>query len=350
MRVLITSSLSSVNSTINDLYQHLSPYVKIQASVESFWDKAPSLSYDIIHIQWPEELFSWRPIADADLKKLIKQLEWWKDKGSKIIITRHNVHPHVLNDLYKVVYKIIYEKVSAIVHFSEVSIKNFNSIYDGDLAELEIIHRVIYHPMYDGVENNCSRKEARDFLKIKGDKRVILIFGAIRSKDEQDFALSVFNSLDETNKFMIVPRWFSLPNHNVLQKLAAKINTFFNMFSKDTILQDYLVPESEIQLYMNASDIVFIPRFEVLNSGVIMLAFSFNKVVVGPSTGSIGELLELSNNPVYQVGDINDAVSKISKGLELSKQQVGNHSFIKKNMNWDLIIEKYMLLYAEVVE
>jgi len=349
MKVLMTSSLKGANSTVSDLCQSLSPYVNIQASRSLFWERSSSRFFDIVHIQWPEELFNWQPIGRKDLKDLIDQLEWWKAKGSKVIVTRHNIYPHILNQLYRDAYEIIYNQTSAVVHFSEASIKNFKTIYIAEKS-IETIHKVIPHPMYDGIANNCSRNEARDLLKVDKDKAVILIFGSIRHKEEQEFILHVYNNLDHANKFMIVPRWFLTTKDNLLQRICSKVKFFFTEFGKNTILQNYLVPEDEIQLYMNASDIVFIPRFEVLNSGVVMLAFSFNKVVVGPSTGSIKELLELSSNPVYQVGDVGDATSKIKKGLELSKRQVHNYSFAKRHMSWAEIVGKYISIYTEVIE
>jgi len=348
VNILMTSNLKGANSTVSDLCRSLSLHVNIHGSVSLFWEKGSSVFFDIVHIQWPEELFNWQPIDRKDLNDLIDQLEWWMAKGSKVIVTRHNIYPHVLNQLYRDAYEIIYNKTNAVVHFSEASVKNFKSIY-GAAKGVGIIHKVIPHPMYDGIANNCSQKEARDLLKVDKDKAVILIFGSIRHKEEQEFILNVYNNLEYANKFMIIPRWFLTTKNSLLQRIFSKINFLFTGFGKNSILQNYLVPEDEIQLYMNASDIVFIPRFEVLNSGVVMLAFSFNKVVVGPSTGSIKELLELSNNPVYQVGNVEDAASKIKKGFELSKKQVQNYSFAKRHMNLAEIVEMYISLYAEVI-
>lgn len=351
MKILLTSNLYESNPVIYDLYQHLSPYVSIQASVKSFWDVNPLNMYDIVHIQWPEQLFGWQLINEEDLRKLISQLKLWKGKGSKIVITRHNISPHILNKLYQEAYKIIYGEASAVIHFSEASIKNFNLIYANNRINSKILHEVIFHPMYINILNSCSRKEARKFLKINDNKNVILIFGEIRHKKEREFILNVFKKLELTHKFMLIPRWFSLTSSKYifLKRLFIKFKLFINKFSRKTMLQCDFVPEDKIQFYMNASDIIFIPRFEVLNSGVLMLAYSFNKIVVGPSTGSIRELLELSKNPSYQINDIDDAISKIKEGFELSKTNIDNYSFAEKNMNWNIIIKKHLLLYKEIM-
>jgi hypothetical protein len=100
---------------------------------------------------------------------------------------------------------------------------------------------------------------------------------------------------------------------------------------------------------MNAADIVFLPRFEVLNSGVLLLAYSFNKIVVGPSSGSVGEILALSKNPSFEVANITDATFKIKEGLKLSTKKINNYTFVEKNMNWDIIIDKHLQLYKKIV-
>ncbi len=352
MKVLLTSNSKLKNPIIKGLYHRLKRFVDIQESIEFFWDTNPSRYPDIVHIQWPEQLFEWKSIDEEDLKKLTKQLKFWRDKGSKLIVTRHNIFPHTSNELYKVVYKIIYSYADAVIHFSKTSIDNFNTIYNP--KEIHPIHRVIFHPMYADIENNSDKKVARNYLDIDENKKVILIFGSIRHEKERQFTLNVFNNLEIDNKLLLVPRWYPKISfkHAPIKWLLSQMRILLDQFrfnNKELRLNQHFIPEEEIQMYMNASDIVFIPRFEVLNSGVQLLAYSFNKIVVGPSTGSIGELLSFSDNPSFKVGDIDDATLKIKEGLKLSNKKVNNYAFAKKYMNWDIVINKHVQLYNEII-
>jgi glycosyltransferase involved in cell wall biosynthesis len=47
------------------------------------------------------------------------------------------------------------------------------------------------------------------------------------------------------------------------------------------------IPDEDIQLYMNAADVVVLPYRNVLNSGVLQLAYSFAKPVVAAAVGSL---------------------------------------------------------------
>lgn len=351
MKILLTSNLNSGNPVIDGFYYRISKFAEIKASIEEFWNMESISSYDVIHIQWPEELFGWKEVNSKDLENLIKCLNFWKNSATKLIITRHNRLPHTLNELYFEIYKEIYSHVDAVIHYSNTSIQDFNNLYR-ELIYKQIIHKVIYHPMYSDISNQCTFEEARNFLNIDKNKNLILVFGAIRHKKEREFILKVFNRLDLEGKVLIVPRWYQgFPKKELLKWLKSKIMYFINKFAnKDLLLEDRFILEEEIQYYFNAANIVFIPRFEVLNSGVLILAYSFNKIVVGPSTGSIGELLNLSNNPSFEVGNIEDATIKIKKGIEFSRKDVNNLKFAEKYMNWDLVIKNHMELYNIVMK
>ncbi len=348
MKILLASDLNIGNPVIDGLYYRLHQSEVIQASVKKFWDTNIVNPPDIIHIQWPEQLFGWQPIDKKDLKKLINQLEFWKNMGSKIVVTRHNVFPHTLNELYKEAYSLIYSYSDAVIHYSNASIDNFHTIYDP--KEIHPIHKMIYHPMYSDIENNSDKKSARDYLGIPEDKKVILIFGQIRDEKERKFALDVFTGLNIDNKLLLAPKWYGpVSKRTPVKWLFSRLKIFLDRPGKEFNLSQYFIPEEEIQMYMNASDIVFIPRFEVLNSGALLLAYSFNKIVVGPSAGSIGEILALSDNPSFEVANVSDAILKIKEGLELSEKKINNYSFVEKNMNWEITIDKHIQLYEELL-
>jgi beta-1,4-mannosyltransferase len=53
-----------------------------------------------------------------------------------------------------------------------------------------------------------------------------------------------------------------------------------------------LIPEDEMQLFLNAADLVVLPYRDVLNSGAALLALSFNTPVLTPDAGALPELRE----------------------------------------------------------
>jgi len=348
MKILLTSNLNEGNDIIDGLYHRLAQHLDIEISVKQFWNTKISTIPDIIHIQWPEQLFNWSVIDKQDIDKLRNQLQFWKCQGSKIVVTRHNIAPHTLNARYTEAYQIIYMYCDAVIHYSNASIKNFTSIYDS--KQIHPIHEMIFHPMYSDIKNNSDKKSAREYLGIAEDKKVVLIFGAVRDEKERQFALNVFHSLEMKNALLLAPTWYKrISKRTPIKWFYSKIKIFFSRPDKKLKLSQKFVQDKDIQMYMNASDVVFLPRFEVLNSGVLLLAYSFNKIVVGPSSGSVGELLALSNNPSFEVGNVSDAALKLRQVLVHPHKPIDNYTFVKKNMNWKITIEKHIELYQSLL-
>lgn len=51
------------------------------------------------------------------------------------------------------------------------------------------------------------------------------------------------------------------------------------------------VPAEKVQYFVNAADALVISRLQVLNSANVKVGSSFGKVVVGPDSGVVGEIL-----------------------------------------------------------
>ena len=351
MKVLITSELNKANSLIDGLFNRINKHVNTEISVDKFWH-SENQSFDIIHLQWPEQLFQWRDINEKDIEALSARLQYWTSRGTHLVLTRHNILPHTNNGFYNEVYETIFKYISAIIHMSHTSVSNFEQMYGR--KDYQIRHDVIYHPIYSDIQNNCTRQDARELLNIPEDKKVILVFGAIRSDDERKFTLQVFNKLQNKNKFLLVPSWFSTPpaKTKLFKRLMFELKAglhVMNRSSEKRLLRQF-VPDKDIQVFMNAADIVFLPRFEALNSGALIMAYTFNKIVVGPETGTIGELLVASNNPSFEVGNIEDATAKVEAALMLDEKKINNRLFAEEKMSWENIIEQHLELYSEVAQ
>ena len=78
---------------------------EVVCSVEEF--RSNAADYDIVHLQWPEELFRWKAPAPADVDTLEQQLQTLKNNGIPLIYTRHNTLPHHGNPLVAEAYGLV---------------------------------------------------------------------------------------------------------------------------------------------------------------------------------------------------------------------------------------------------
>jgi hypothetical protein len=79
------------------------------------------------------------------------------------------------------------------------------------------------------------------------------------------------------------------------------------------------VEESDAQHYLNAADVLFIPRFHVLNSGNVTLGMTFGRVVVGPDSWDVGELLRETGNPVFDPDRPETAARALDEAFRLAR-------------------------------
>lgn len=356
MKVLIAyrDNLLNDNMFVKTLVEGLrSMNITVDLSLDFFWDKELSEMYDIIHIHWPEELFLWNNVMDTDLVRLTDKLKLLRDKGVKIVYTRHNLAPHYPNENINKLYGIIETYSSAIVHMGYFSMQEFKDKYPSN----EIFQAVIPHHVYENVYNeNYTQEESRKRLKIPLNKFVILSFGKFRFKDEMMMVLKAFYKLPLKNKYLLAPRIFPFEKRSNNISLLKRFFSFFgyyviypisSYFNTRLGLEKQLVTDEDLPLYFIAADIVFIQRKNILNSGNIPTSFLFKKVVVGPDCGNISEILEATLNPLFNPGDNKSVTNALKEAYLLSKGMHGVNNYIYALEHWGVqaISIEYLRLY-----
>ena len=197
--------------------------INISHSLNRFWND--DSFFDIIHFQWPEELAGWT-IQDVNIiEKLKKRLAFFKHRGTKIVYTRHNLHPHYNSPVLSDVYDIIERSADLIVHMGEFS----KNQYESENPHSDNV--VIPHHIYENTYNeSLSKKEARKKLGIPDDKFVITAFGKFRNKEEIDMTVSAFRKLKIKNKYLLAPRLFPFSKKplkdSLLKRLASKVGYY----------------------------------------------------------------------------------------------------------------------------
>ena len=319
--------------------------VQVQIGIEAFW--SCDLQLDIIHIHWPESLFKWQEPDREELIKIESTLRNWRELGSKIVTTRHNITKHN-NDTrnFDTLYSLVYKYSQAVIHLGKYSIKEFAVRYKEKEFVNQQRHVTIPHGIYTDNPDDISRDDAREKLKINFSDFALLAFGQIRAKEEKDLLKGAFEKIHISNKKLIVPRW-SLPKKRwkrALEKVYYKLHP-------DYRFDWHMVPSEDIQLFMNAADVVIIPRIKNLNSGVLILAFTFGKVVVGTDFGVIGEILSETGNPTFAPDDISSVVCAIEDAKELAENGKGeeNRIYAHKKWNWGKITQEHLALYKTLI-
>ncbi len=152
-----------------------------------------------------------------------------------------------------------------------------------DLPESKI--RVLPHPSYIDVYPNLIDKEtARHQLGLRHDDFVYLHIGKIRPYKGVDILLDAFGRLARQQpdaKLVLVGQPGRFERLGEIKQRARANRSVISNFNT--------IPDEDLQLYLNAADVVVLPYRNILNSGVLQLAYSFGRPVVAAAVGAISE-------------------------------------------------------------
>jgi beta-1,4-mannosyltransferase len=265
------------------LYTHLRDY---GVEAHDYQDvEVPTADYSILHLHWPDARLK-AGSARTALKQLISQhrlIGRARRAGIRIVWTVHNLGSHERAHpwLERLFWRTFLPRVDAYISLSEAG-------RAAALARHPRLARVpgfvIPHGHYrDAYPNSVGREEARARLGIPPSAIVLTFIGLIRSYKNVPRLLAAFRGLRDPDALLLVPGQVVWPEREETIRAAASSDPRIR-------LRPGFVPDDEIQLYLNAADLVVLPFREILNSGSALLALSFDRPVLVPAEGSIVEL------------------------------------------------------------
>ena len=119
------------------------------------------------------------------------------------------------------------------------------------------------------------------------------------------------------------------PKKGYLNKIKEKIK------NNDSItLENKYIKDGQIQIYFKAADIIVLPFENIENSGSIILAMGFKKVIIAPNIGVIPDRLNNQKKFLYS----ENIIEKFELALKTSDKEIeilGNKNFEElKKYTW----------------
>ena len=326
MKVLVANIPLPTNRFLVDLNAALGAHAEVVHSPDAFW--AMEGDYDVVHLHFPEYMTFELQDAYANgltpelMEQVGVRLSHWASRAA-IVVTRHVLLPHDArhDPAWEKLYELVYSHADGVVHFARASEAEFGQRY----PHLHPKHAIIAHQNYASLPNEVTRSHARAALRIAPDAQVMLVFGGIRNDAEKDLILTAFEGSSASGKVLLVSRWReTLPGVRWIRLrdwLRDARRLYLRFRPKYRFGYGY-VEESDAQHYLNAADVLFIPRFHVLNSGNVTLGMTFGRVVVGPDSWDVGELLRETGNPVFDPDRPETAVQALDEAFRLAKEGI----------------------------
>ena len=319
--------------------------IDVTCSISEFWNNA--ISYDIIHIMWPNLLVK---SGDENCTELQSIIEMINQAGKALICTCHNIKPHY-NDGIAInnTYKIIYESCTYIHHMGESSIRLLQEAYPNIKAK----SIVIPHHTYDRLYNFCiDKKLARLKLNIPLNMRVVLSFGVFRDDEERKIVIELADKM--RNYYFLMPGFYraKIVRKNIIKGLVALKNTikYFLVAKKHHLhIRKSFVPDELLPYYLAAADVLLIQRINILNSGNVPLAMLSGLPIIGPNVGNVKEVLLETNNYVFDTDNLNGINDLIKNAIDC-QNIIGesNIKYAKEKLSTSIVSKKFVELYKMI--
>ena len=305
---------------------------------------------DIVHLHWIEGYFTVHNHKYFTLLKsliFINYLIFVKYIArKKIIITLHNLLPH--ENRYPTIqhktFELSLKLADGVIVHNNWSEKLACSMYNIDEKKVWVIPHGTFGSYYP---NNISKEEARGILKIPKTKFVMLFFGAIREYKGIEELLNILDDLLISEKDLFIVIAGACADDN----LKGKVTEFSNKFKQNSLVRIEYIPDEDVQIFMNTSDVGVLPYREITTSGALLLYMSFKKPVIVSDLEPIKELLQDAG--IYynhrSNKDLQRTILKTKSG-EYNLNELSHKVFaISQKYQWDNIAEKTIEVYKNLI-
>ena len=286
-------------------------------------NRIKKMAPDLIIIQW------WHPYF-APCKML---------KNLKKLFVCHNVFPHDSFPLDKFLTKVALKQGDFYIVQSKKDANDLRTI------KLEPKYRIAVHPTYNIFNlHNLTKNEGRDILKLDLNEKIILFFGFIKPYKGLKYLLRAMRKVIETYsdcRLLVVGDFDS--DKNDYYQIVSQLD-----IGNSVIFYDHYIPDTEIEIYFASCDLVALPYESATQSGIVQIAYGFNKPVIATNVGGLPEVV-INNFTGYVVPPKDDEALaqaivrffKENKSIEFA-DEIQKQSY---KYSWDLLLEKIEDIY-----
>ncbi|CUT07532.1 Glycosyltransferase involved in cell wall bisynthesis [Candidatus Kryptonium thompsonii] len=249
---------------------------------------------------------------------------------SKIIFICHNITPHEKFPFAKFLSKFAFLFAD---HFIVQS-----TAVEEDLLKIKprASYKKIFHPIYEIFGKPIDRNEARKLLGIKPDEKVLLFFGYIREYKGLDLLLKSMNLVLSKFpvKLLVVGEFYEDPKRYYKIVEEEGIEDF-------VVFKSEYIPNNEVKVYFSASDLVVLPYVSATQSGIVQIAYNFNKPVITTNVGGLPEVV-IEGKTGFVVEPSSEKLAEaIIKFFEwdLAETFSKNIENVKEKFSWEHLVQ-----------
>ena len=288
------------------------------------------LNPDLIIVQW------WHPYFAPCYLVLTRLLG-----KRKILFICHNVFPHERFPFDRKLTRMVLKRGDAFIVQSGKDAEDLTSILPGARFEQAV------HHTYNAFKfENMSKEKARQLLLIPMEEKVLLFFGFVREYKGLKYlihALPRIRKECENIRLFVVGDFGNVQNREAYEKIMEE-----NRVKDVVTVCDGYIPDRGIEKYFAACDLVVLPYVSATQSGIVQIAYGFEKPVVVTNVGGLPDVVENGKTGYVVEPENPDAFADavVRYFVEDKEEEFGEN--VKKEayrFDWERMVETVQRLF-----
>lgn len=278
---------------------------------------------DLVIFQW------WHPY----FAPCYRLMELALGKNVKKLFVCHNVFPHERFPMDRFLAKMVLKHGNYFITQSKDDTKDLISIK----ASAQYIQTV--HPTYNAFKiKGMTKEEARKLLHIPDEHTILLFFGFVREYKGLKYLIEAMPLIVKQcpNVQLYIVGAFEKDKESYL----AQIKT--NHVEDYIKIYDEYIPDNEVEKFFAACDLVILPYVSATQSGIVQIAYGFEKPVIVTDVGGLPEVVDDGKTGYIVPAKQSNAIAQRVKNFIQNKEHDQFRKFIEDEayrFSWDRIVE-----------
>lgn len=279
---------------------------------------------DLVIMQW------WHPYFAPCYRILESAL----GRKTKKMLVCHNVFPHERFPLDRLLTKMVLKKADCfIVHSGS----------DGaDLISIkpDAQFRQNPHPTYNAFRiRGITKAQARKELSKNPDERLLLFFGFVREYKGLKYLIQAMPDIKGQlgNVRLMIVGSFGTDKEDYIRLIES-------CHVQDAIeIKDGYIPDGEVEKYFAACDLVVLPYVSATQSGIVQIAYGFEKPVIVTNTGGLPDVVtDGKTGYVVEPKDSRQLAQAIVRYFQCGMEEAFSANVRKEayRFSWERLAEK----------
>ena len=247
-----------------------------------------------------------------------------------------NIIPHERRPGDIMLTKYAFHQADAFIVQSDAVERELNHYFPG------VRYKKVPHPVYENFGVAQSKESARNSLGITA-KRVMLFFGYVRKYKGLMVLLETMTSVANDVELLVVGEFYDDE-----EKYRAKVSEL-GIGQRVRFVSHY-VANDEVAHYFSAADVVVLPYLSATQSGIVQIAYNFDRPVIATDVGGLAEVvIDRTTGFIVPANDAKALGTAISKFYEGNHEQKfsENVKIEKLKYSWDNLVTNIETLVAD---